>query len=33
MISLIRQDVTEFAGAAPLNADIAIAVLEYTPEE
>ena len=32
IIRSIRQDVTDFAGTAALKADIAIAVLEYTPQ-
>ena len=31
IIKFLKQDVTEFAGATILKADIAIAVLEYTP--
>ena len=32
VIKSIRQDVTDFRGETSLDADIAIAVLEYTPE-
>ena len=31
IIQTIRQDLTDFTGETSLNADIAIAVLEYTP--
>ena len=33
IIKSIHQSVKEFAGEIPLNADIAVAVLEYTPQE
>ena len=33
VISSIRQSVTDFVGENTLNADIAIAVLEYTPQK